>query len=454
MILLLLESNLLVMVATKQKIKLNELNSNSFSNTDKDHKTQELYLLSINHNTAPVAIREKFSIQEYVLNDALKVLKKYSSFEAVTVLSTCNRTEIYFCTKNLDGSLKNIYQFFHSFLGLDTKLVKEYSKLMCADDVIEHIFNLAAGLNSLVLGEKQILSQLKTAYTASQKEKTLNNLLEKLLQHSIKTAKEVHSKTDLSKECQSVSSVAVELANKICGPIKTKSVMVLGAGQMAKLALSHIIKIGGSKETYVLNRSPHRVIGFSEKYKVDKSFPFENVYEVLNEVDVLISAAGAPHFILFAKQFEELRKDASKPLYIFDISMPRNIDSEFGRLPNVKLIDIDIIQSIYNQITLPKSEMLNKAKSIILNGISEFKENIELQTMDEIIKKLKKNAHEEKEKKLSLLKGSKITFTSEEVDYIATNIVNSILHKPIKNLKELKTFDLSKKDILKELFDL
>lgn len=447
------------MIPTQTKESLLEKHFNQFELVNNNSvllQLQDLYLFAVSYKTAPVAIREKFSIAEYNLKEAYQNLKIAKSLKSYLILSTCNRTEIYFKADDLGKAQQEINKFFNKFLGLEEKVAKEYSIIIKANEVVEHVFKLACGLDSLVLGECQVLSQLKTAYSVSQKEQTLDNTLELLFQCAIKSTKEVHKKTTLSKSSQSISSAAVDLANKIAGPLKTKSVMVLGAGGMAKLALEQIVKIGGSKDTVVLNRSPHRVIEFSEKYKISKSVPFEDVYEAMNDVDIVIAATGAPHFIIFAEQFNKIRKDSQKPLLIFDISMPRNIDSEFGKMSNIKLFDIDSLQVIYNQATSMDAHDLKLSNEIISEGVFRFYEKIEKQNIDPIIKEIKEKFDKTRKEKLKSLKGEKQLFTSEEVDYITKNITNTILHLPLTNLKRSKLGgSLSEKEqLLRDLFGL
>jgi glutamyl-tRNA reductase len=412
----------------------------------------DLFLFTVNHKTAPVAIREKFSIPEYKLKDATNELKNYKSLDSFLILSTCNRTEIYFTTVNFEKAISDIYSFLSKFLNLEETVIKEYNSLLTNSKVVEHSFKLASGLDSLVMGEKQILSQVRFAYSNAQAEKTLNNTLELLFQNVINTSKDIHKETNLSKNSQSISSAAIDMANEMCNSIKTKSVMVLGAGKMAELALDHIEKIGGAEETVVLNRSPHRVIEFSDKYKIDKSIPFEDVYESINDSDIIITATGAPHFILFAEQFKPKRKDVSKPLYIFDISLPRNVDPEFGKLENVTLIDIDSLQSFYNKNnSIPKEDM-DQVKKIISAGIKTFQEEISNKEVSEVIRNLKAKVNSTIEDKLNKLKGNKETFTAEELDYIVNNIANTILHEPIKNLKD-PGYKEEKIQVIKDLFE-
>ena len=398
---------------------------------------KNLYLFTVNHKTAPVAVREKFAIPEYRLIESKRLLKNSKSLKSFVILSTCNRTEIYFTCDCSDKAQEEIFIFFSKHLSLEEKVVKEYHSLFNADNVVKHLFRLSCGLESLILGEKQILSQVKFAYSAAQSEKTLDKTLELLFQAALKTGKEVHQNTNLSKKSQSISSAAIDLADKIAGPIKTKSVMVLGAGNMAKLALEHILKIGGSKETVVLNKSPHRVIKFSEEYKIDRSFPFEDIYNVLNDVDILVCAAGAPHFIIFAEQFKQFRKNENKELFIFDVSMPRNIDSEFGKLPNIKLYDIDTLQTVYSKtIQSNNHDDLYQVEEIISDGERLLYSQIKNQDLDLLIKDLKNKFENIRKDKLEKLSKDKITFTKEEVDYIANNLINTMLHTPIKTLKD------------------
>lgn len=437
------------MVVNLLQKELNEL-------IEKKSQIQDLYLFTVNNKTAPVAIREKFAIPDYSLIEADQNLKNYKSIKSFLILSTCNRTEIYFTSDDLQFSLGEINKFFETYTGLEPDIAKEYNTILKNKDVIKHAFRVASGLESLVLGESQVLSQLKSAYSTAQKEHTLDNTLEHLFQCAINTAKEIHKSTNLSKGSHSISSAAIDLADKTAGPLKTKSVIILGAGKMAKLALEHLIKIGGSKETVVLNRSPHRIIEFSDKYKIDKSVPFENIYEILNDVDILVCAAGAPHFIIFAEQFSQIRKNTEKSLFIFDISMPRNVDSEFGRLPNVKLMDIDGLQNIYNQSMNVKNEDLIQAENIISNGINKFLTHIKEQQANQLIKYLKERIEKIRKEKLEQLNNGKTTFSKEEVDYITKNIINTIFHTPIKSIKNSNLYGSQneKIEILREIFNL
>lgn len=445
---------------------LNELKINNLEKEFKDYLSstdkfisghfKDLYLLTVSHKTAPVAVREKFAIPEYNLTEATKTLKLYKSLDSFIILSTCNRTEIYFKTKDINTALDDLYSFLNSYINLEQKVAKEYSTVLKETAVINHAFKVASGLDSLVLGESQVLSQVKAAYSIAQKESMLGNTLEMLFQSVMNCAKEIHKETNLSKNCQSISSAAIDLANKVCGPLSTKKMMILGAGKMAELALEHIVKLGGSKETIVLNRSPHRVIEFSEKYKTDKSIPFESVYEEMNDVDIVIAATGAPHFIIFSDQFNKIRKDINKPLLIIDISMPRNVDSEFGKLKNITLMDIDGLKLIYNEKDYTENIDLQRSEQIIKEHINSFIEKISKEPLDSIIKELKEYFEKIRSDKLLQFKSIKNTFTNEELDYITKNIVSTILHKPLKNLKNKHWLNSKQEiiDLLKELFEL
>lgn len=437
------EENLLKALATKKK-------------EDSLTRIKDVFLFTVNYKTAPVAIREKFAIPEYSLTESYQNLKKYNSLKSFLLLSTCNRTEIYFKSNDTKASMEDICSFFSKHFNIEEKIIKEYSSILEGDNVINHAYKLSCGLDSLVLGESQVLSQVRNAYSIAQKEQTLDNVLELLFQGTIKCAKEIHKNTNLSKNSQSISSAAIDLANRVCGPLKQKSIMVLGAGNMAKLALEHVLKVGGSKETVVLNRSPHRVIEFSENYKVDKSIPFENVYEGMNDVDIVIVATGAPHFILFAEQFNQVRKDPAKPLYIFDISMPRNIDSEFGKLPNVTLLDIDSLQTIYKEITHTNNEDLKQAEKILSDSINRFYEQISNEPITDLIKELKERVEQIRSEKLLQFISSKDSLTKEEIDYITKNIINTIFHTPIKTLKDSSAYGSQdeKIQLIKDLFGL
>lgn len=415
---------------------------------------KDLYLYTLNHKTAPISIREKVSIHDLKLEEACKFFKSLKSIKSCLILSTCNRTEIYFKSTEFQVAIKDLISFFKNFLGVEEKVIKEYGELLYGMEVINHSFNVASGLDSLIIGERQILSQLRFAYSTAQNEKTLDSTLEKLFQIAIQKAKDVHSKTNISKGSQSVSSAAVDIADKFFGPIGTKNVMILGAGKMAKLAFEKIVDLGGAKQTYALNRSPHKVIEFSEDYKIDKTFPFEKIYKIINEIDILICAAGAPHYILFADEFKKERLNWNRKLTIIDISLPRNIDFEFEKTPNVALIDIDSLQSLYNKVYPVSKSDMNNVEDIIELGKEEFLATLNRFDSSVLIKKLKEKVEEIRSTKLNQFKDGKNTFSENELEYITKNILNTIFHKPIQNIKESDIPQSVKEKVLKELFDL
>lgn len=422
--------------------------------TDKktSKKLSNLYLITINHKTAPIVIREKFSICEKRLEPTYSHIKEQAIFKSFLILSTCNRTEFFFRSDDFNSAYKTLILFLKNTFNIEENILSEYAEVLSGENVVNHTFNLASGLESLIIGERQILSQIKDSYSLAQKENTLCDVLEKLFQLSISCAKDTHKLTNISKGQQSVSSAAVDIANQLYGPIKNKNIMVLGAGRMAELALERITNLGGAKHTYVLNRSPHKIISFSDIYKIDQTFPFSDVYKTLNDVDILICAAGAPHFILFSNLFKLGRKDWNKRLTIIDISLPRNIDSTFRNIPNVELIDIDSLQKLYNKLFFVQDGDLEDVEEILETGKNSFYNFTEEKEDRELIKILKEKFENIRSQKISKLTEGKSSFTSEELDYITKNILNTVLHEPFTNIKTSKSSKLLKEKIIREMF--
>ena len=305
----------------------------------------QLIVLGLNHKTAPVDVRERFSIPKEAIRRGFCHLAEYGPLHEAVVLSTCNRSEIY-AVADGDGAnaLEAVRQFFFDLTGNDED-VDAYLYHYEDEAAIRHLFRVAASLDSLVLGEGQILSQVKGAYALALEGHATSTILNLLFHRAIKTGKRVRTETRIAYNAVSVSYAAVELAKAIFGTLQKSSVLIFGAGKMAELTAEHLLS-HGVKRLYVANRHLDKAEGFAVRFG-GEAVPFERAMEVATDVDVIVTSTGAPHYVVKAWQTRHLMtKRKGRPLVFIDIAVPRDVDPEVEEIKGVKLYNIDALEAV------------------------------------------------------------------------------------------------------------
>ncbi len=328
----------------------------------------ELVCLGLSHRSAPVELRERFAIPE-TQQGALSIeLATIPGLRESVVISTCNRVEFYAVAQPGLG-----FEALHAALaqrGMEAS-GDAFFRRSC-DDVVRHLFRVVCGLDSMVLGETEILGQVKKAYSAAQEARATSKHLNKLFQRAFNVAKEVRTRTNITRGSVSVGSAAVELAERIFGKLSGCNVMILGAGEMGELTAG-ALQARGVRSIFVANRSHDRAVTLAQTMG-GKAVRFEQWHEEFSEVDILIGSTAAPHFVLTRPQLEPLMaRRRQRPLFCLDLAVPRDIDPEVNDLDGVYLYDIDSLQAIADQSMEERRGELVVCEALIQKHVQDFR---------------------------------------------------------------------------------
>jgi glutamyl-tRNA reductase len=415
-----------------------------------------ILVIGLNHKTAPIEVREKVAFDGPKLDEAIAALKNSAEVKENIILSTCNRVEIYAGVSGLDSGIESIKDFISNFHEVPRDLLDKSLYIHKGPEAVKHMYRVASSLDSMVVGEPQILGQLKDAYDSALKNKSTGVFLNKLMRKSVSVAKRIRTETKIAESAVSISFAAIELAKKIFDDLSTKSFMLIGAGEMAELAARHLIN-NGVKDVYITNRTIARAEELALEFR-GKVIPFENFIQELQYTDIVICSTGAPHYILMKDHVHKTMKERKqKPMFIIDISVPRNIDPEINDLDNVYLYDVDNLQGIIDTNIQERAMEAEKAEKIVDEEIGSFlKWNDSLAATPTIVA-LRSMAEEirktELEKTLQKL-GPVEEKTIKSIEQLSTAIVNKLIHPPTAALKSEEDEREQMLDIVQKLFKL
>ncbi len=412
--------------------------------------------IGLNHKTAVIEIREKLAFDGTKLAEAITILKKSHDVKEHLILSTCNRVEIYAVVKDTASGIEYLKQFLSDFHKVPHEPLDKALYVYSEGKALKHIFRVASSLDSMVVGEPQILGQLKDAFDLALKNKSTGVFLNKLMKKTISVAKRIRTETKIAESAVSISFAAVELAKKIFEELLTKTVMLIGAGEMAELAARHLIN-NGAKEVLVTNRTYERAEEVAGEFN-GKVVDFDKFQDELIHTDIVICSTGAPNYILLKEPMQNIMKQRKNmPMFIIDISVPRNIDPEINDIDNVYLYDIDDLEGVININIQERNKEAEKAGMIVDNEVDSFlKWQASLSSVPVIValrdraETIKKQELEKCFKKLGHLNGEDI----KSIESLTTSIINKLIHLPIAALKsEIEDKDIMV-DIIRRAFDL
>ena len=367
-----------------------------------------LKVLGLNHRTAPIEVREKFSIGKDAIRRGLENLDGYDGLSEAVILSTCNRSEIYAVTaEDCEASL---HQFLNDLIGgvVEDKFLYEFDGEACA----EHLFAVAAGLDSLVLGEGQILSQVKDAYTTAKAQAATSTILNTLFNRAIAAGKKVRTETRIAYNSVSVSSAAVELANKKLGGLVDKSALIFGAGKMAQLTAQHLLS-HGLKKIFVANHHLSRAEG-------------EDAFTSAAHVDIIITSTGAPHYVVKPWQTQQLMtRREGRGIFFIDIAVPRDVDPEVGKIKGVTLYNIDDLESVVEKNLQARQREAVLARKIIAEDVAAVMERFKYLSFRPLMASLSERAEKIRQRELRKV-SSKLPDTRR--------IVRKLLRMPMMKL--------------------
>lgn len=392
------------------------------------------FVIGVNHKTAPVEVRERFAIPEAQLPDALRQLTEVPGVEEGMIVSTCNRVEIIARGKNGSCDLRG---FVRKYYGVESDQYDRYLFEHRGKDAVRHLFRVASSLDSMVVGEPQILGQVKEAYAVARAVGAVQSELDALLTRSFAVAKKVRSETAVASSSVSVASVAVELAQKIFGELSGKSICLVGAGKMCELAARHLIAHGAGK-IYVANRTFERAVGLARKFN-GEPVSFDKIYETVEKADIIISSTGAPHAI-FRKEHGEhfLKVRKNRPMFFIDIAVPRDIDPKLNDLDGIFVYDIDDLQQVVSSHLGDRRREADRAEALVADEVDRFESRLRTVNVVPTIVSLQEHLETVRQAEIDRLRGRLGELTPDQemaVEALTKGIINKIMHTPITTLK-------------------
>ena len=393
-----------------------------------------LHLIGINHKSAPVEVRERLAIPEARLPEACQRLARHPGIQEGLIISTCNRVELLAATPDATADLRG---FVRDYFHVNTADFEPHLYEFRERAAIRHLFRVACSLDSMVVGEPQILGQVKEAYAIARGVGAVQGNLDPLISRAFAVAKKVRTETAVGSSSVSIASVAVELAKKIFGSLRGKSVYLIGAGKMTELAARHLIA-HGAETIFVANRTYDRAVQVAQKFN-GQAMRFEELYDTVDRADIIISSTGAPHTIFRREHGEKfLAKRKNRPMFFIDIAVPRDVDPELNKLDGIFVYDIDDLQQAVAAHVADRRKEAEHAERIVEVEVDRYLER--LQTLDVVpmIVSLQDQFETIRQAEIDRVRGrlGKLSLDQEQALEALTNgIVNKILHMPISSLK-------------------
>jgi glutamyl-tRNA reductase len=417
-------------------------------------------VIGLSHKTAPVDIREKLSVPDTQMEAAIQSLCNYPHIQEATILSTCNRLEIYIVTPAADRGVQDAIQFLSEYGKLPVRDLKQHLFMLLHKDAVMHLMRVAGGLDSLVLGEGQILAQVKQTHKIGQQYQGMGSILNRLFRQALTAGKRVRTETSIGTGAVSISSAAVELAHMKVGNFANHRVAILGAGKMSRLLVQHLISKGATDIT-ILNRSSRR----SEELKVMftaidlQLHPIADMMSAISNSTIVFTSTSATEPLLNAAKLEAVL-DPHHSLMIFDISVPRNVHSDVNDLANIQAFNVDDLKAVVAQNQERRQQMAQEAEGILEAEVENFNSWWQLletvPTMNCLRDKMETIRLQELEKALSRLGSEFGERHQEAIEALTKGIVNKILHDPMLQLRAQEDIDKRRKALqaLQVLFNL
>ncbi len=395
-----------------------------------------LVIVGLNHRSAPVAVREKLAFDEKQLAAAEEVLANIPGIDEKVILSTCNRVEIYAHMEDEESGIAAIKRFLYRYHEIPDGTLDDFFYTYKSDEAVEHLFSVAGSLDSMVVGEPQILGQVKDAYQSARNLKATGRILNQLFEKAFSVAKRIRTETAIAENAVSVSYAAVDLAQKIFGHLDGRVVLLIGAGEMIELAGKHLVS-QGVKTILVSNHNYDRAATLAVKLG-GSAVHYEKFAEELSGADIVISSTAAPHYVIKKEMVEKaIRQRAGKPVFLIDIAVPRDIEPSINDLNNVFLYDIDDLENVIEENLREREKEARKAREIVKSEVDRFVTWLERLEVEPTIAAIRKKAEEIKLRELEK------TFSRLELDdkeeeavrVMAESIISKLLHDPTLHLK-------------------
>jgi glutamyl-tRNA reductase len=395
-------------------------------------------LIGVNHKSAPLEVRERLAIPESRLPDACRDLSTHPGIEEGMILSTCNRVEVITHTSNGSADLRG---FLHDHFQLRSEDLDPHLYEFREKDAVRHVFRVACSLDSMVVGEAQILGQVKEAYATARAVGSVHGQLDQLFTRAFAVAKRVRTETAVGSSSVSIASVAVELAKKIFGSLQGKTVFIVGAGKMSELAARHLIA-HGCESIFVSNRTYDRAVGLAQKFN-GQAIKFDDLYESCDRADIVITSTGSPHAIFRREHGEQfLSRRKNRPMFFIDIAVPRDVSPEMAKLDGIFAYDIDDLQQAVSSHVADRHQEAERAEFIIASEVEKFEARFEARehTLNVVptIVSLQDHLETIRQAEIDRVRSRMGPLTPEQemaVEALTRGIINKVMHTPITTLK-------------------
>ncbi len=397
----------------------------------------KLWITGLNHRTAPVEVRECLAFDAHSLGEALTDLVRRPGISEGLILSTCNRVEV--AVTSLDGEDPRpiVEQFLAARRGVDAAWLAPYLYHLADAEAIRHLFRVASSLDSMVVGEPQILGQLKAAYAAAKAHGALGGWMEAILTRAFSVAKRVRTETGIGENPVSISSTAVELARQIFGSLAERRVMVVGAGKMAELAVRHLRSAGVSR-IYVTNRTLERARAMAEAFE-GVVVEYDRFLDALPEMDIVLTSSGAPFYLLRKDHMRRvLEARRNRPVFVIDIAVPRNVDPAVNDLDNVFLYDIDDLQRVAEANMGERRRRAEMAERIIAEEVERMVARLRAREVTPTIVELQERMEQIRQGELARFRSRLGPLSPEQrdaVEALTRSILAKLAHGPITELR-------------------
>ena len=413
-----------------------------------------LTLIGVNHKTAPIALREKIAIGRDELAETTRALAAMPGVAECMIVSTCNRVEL---ISIVEGDAAPISSFLSRQFGIDSAVLAPHLYEYRDKEAVSHLFRMAASLDSMVVGEPQILGQVKEAFAVARAAGTVSGHLEYLMQGAFAAAKKARSETGIGSNSVSIASVAVDLARKIFGSLEGRTVFLVGAGKMSEIAGRHLMQQGAGA-ILICNRTAERARRMAAEFEgaiLPEVVDFSELYEAASRADIVISSTGAPHPIFRPEHGQAfLHKRRNRPMFFIDIAVPRDVDPLMNKLDGIFVYDIDDLQQVAVSHMEERSREAIDAEALIAAEVERFHQRQRTVNVAPAIVALQKKAEEMRIAEIERIHSRLGTLTAEQlaaVEALTRGLVNKFLHQPMAALKQAaREGDQSKLDALCE----
>jgi glutamyl-tRNA reductase len=394
-----------------------------------------LTLVGVNHKTAPIALRERIAISREDLAETTRALAAVEGVTECMIVSTCNRVELLAAVESPEIDLTG---FLHQHFGLERALLEPHIYQQRDRDAVRHLFRVAASLDSMVVGEPQILGQVKEAFAVARAAGTVAGQLEHLLQSAFAAAKKVRTETEIGSSSVSIASVAVDLARKIFGSLQGRTVFLVGAGKMSELAARHLLQQGAGA-ILVSNRTQDRARRMADQF-AGRVIPYEQLYDAASESDIVISSTGAPHPIFRREHGQAfMQRRRNRPMFFIDIAVPRDVDPAMGTLEGIFVYDIDDLQAVAAAHLAERTRQASDAETLIAGEVERFHQRQRTVNVAPAIVALQRQAEEIRLAELRRVQARLGGLSAEQVaavEALTRGLVNKFLHPPMQALKQ------------------